>query len=307
MNYYLLFDVGGTQIKAGMVNQRGELLENRIHAFDAKAGRDAGEIYANFAAIAGRMVASLPAGPDDGGRIAAFGMAWPGEFDYENGICLIRGLGKYEAIYGQNIREGICAALGGASWFTADMRFAYLHDVEAFALGECRYGSAKNSRKAIYLCIGTGAGSAFSQDGRMLKDKTCAAPRNGWIYDIPFQDGIIDDYLSVRGLRQIAARYFSDPPDGRVLYDLAMKGDTSAGKVFDDFGRTVVEALIPIIEKFGPDTLVFGGQVSKSLQFFGGPLTDYCSAHGIALCSAEDTSRSVFNGLYDYLIKKEGY
>ena len=80
-------------------------------------------------------------------------------------------------------------------------KILFRHDVEAFARGVYRFGMKKQQEKVLCLCIGTGAGSAFLENGEALKKKTEAVPENGWIYNSAFRDSILDDYLSVRGLK----------------------------------------------------------------------------------------------------------
>ena len=45
MNYYLMFDVGGTKIKAGILTETGELLNNQMNSFDSGANRAIDEIF----------------------------------------------------------------------------------------------------------------------------------------------------------------------------------------------------------------------------------------------------------------------
>jgi glucokinase len=40
------------------------------------------------------------------------GISMPGPFDYENGICLIKGQNKYEALYGLYIKGLLADKLG---------------------------------------------------------------------------------------------------------------------------------------------------------------------------------------------------
>ena len=79
-----------------------------------------------------------------------------------------------------------------------EAKFLFLHDIEAFALGESWYGTCCEAEKILCVCIGTGAGSAFVEHRKPVKTGN-GVPENGWIYQIPFRQGILDDYLSVRG------------------------------------------------------------------------------------------------------------
>lgn len=292
---YVLMDVGGTQIKAQACREPA-VSPSGITAFEAKSGGERSEIFRNFAEIIRSLLEGLPEGER---RLSGIGMAFPGPFDYKNGVSLMRGLGKYDAIYGCDIRREIGRLLPRP--IAEDVPFVFLHDVEAFAVGETRYGSAAKSRRAMHLCIGTGAGSAFTEDGTVLREPMENVPENGWIYHTPFRGGIIDDYVSVRGLAKISARFFENAPDGAELSRLCEEGDPRALAVFAEFGQVVCEALAPFLRSFRPDTLVLGGQISKSYRRFGRALDELCRELGIRIAVSRDTSESVLKGLRSVL------
>jgi Transcriptional regulator/sugar kinase len=292
---YVLIDVGGTQIKARACYKTSPF-SGGITVFDAKSGCEKDEIFRNFAEIIRLLLSELPVGDQ---KLSGVGMAFPGPFDYKNGISLMRGLGKYDAIYGCDIRQEIKALL--SLLITDDVPFAFLHDVEAFAVGEIRFGAAVKSRRAIHLCIGTGAGSAFTENGAVLKEPTEAMPENGWIYNTAFRDGIIDDYVSVRGLARISGRFFDSVPDGAALAEFCSRGDSRALKVFSEFGKDVCEALRPFIKSFKPDTLVLGGQISKSFFRFSKALEELCDERNIKIAVSHNTSESIMKGLWSVL------
>lgn len=169
MSYYLMLDVGGTSIKAGIFDSNGKLYKNSIYSFDAKAQAGAREILENFVEILRVLTGALPASAD---RIEGVAMAFPGPFDYQLGISRMKKLGKYDALYGIPIGEEIrkrFAASGDMAWMPDTCRFIFRNDVEAFAMGESRFGRVRTWRKVMYLCMGTGAGSAFSEHCRILR------------------------------------------------------------------------------------------------------------------------------------------
>ena len=101
---FLCLDVGGTQIKGAAIEKDGEMCGNILY-FDSRAGEGKGALLEHFAEILRRI---LP----QGAEAAGIRMAFPGPFDYERGICLIRGLDKYESLYGADLRREISGCLG---------------------------------------------------------------------------------------------------------------------------------------------------------------------------------------------------
>lgn len=151
---YILLDVGGTEIKGSVSDRNG--VRTKIRKFPARAQKSTEKILDNFAKICRELMIEAD------GSVVGVGMAIPGPFDYENGISRMQGLNKYDAIYGIPLESEIKARvpeLGSA-------RFLFLHDIEAFALGESWYGNCRDVDKILCVCIGTGAGSAFVENGK---------------------------------------------------------------------------------------------------------------------------------------------
>ena len=221
---YILLDVGGTEIKGSVSDRNG--VRTKIRKFPAQAQKSTEKILDNFAKICRELMREAD------GSVVGVGMAIPGPFDYENGISRMQGLNKYDAIYGIPLEREIKARvpeLGSA-------RFLFLHDIEAFALGESWYGNCRDADKILCVCIGTGAGSAFVENGKTVKTGK-GVPENGWIYQQPFGDSILDDYLSVRGLEQISLAVTGKVWSGKELYGLVKAGNMEAEEVWRIWSR----------------------------------------------------------------------
>lgn len=291
MGYYLMFDVGGTKIKAGILGEDGELCENQIYSYPSKAKESKEEIFLNFKNIILELIQRTG---QENPEIKGVGMAFPGPFDYENGITKMQGLDKYDSIVNLSIQEEI-------SIICEEVRtcqFKFLHDVEAFALGVCRCRESGSKEKLIHLCIGTGAGSAFTKGREVLKEAKGGVPENGWVYSYKFKEGIIDDYLSVRGLKELANLHCGQPYDGEKLFHMIQAGEESAKTAFVHFGNNLVEAMKKFIEDFVPDGIVLGGQISKSFSYFGEEIKGYCDKKGILIYLEENTSQRIMEGIY---------
>lgn len=302
---YLMLDVGGTNIKAGVMSEDGVLWKDGIISFESKSQRGREEIFLNFASVLDALAERLPKKEL---QVGGIGMAFPGPFDYEQGISLMRGLDKYDAIYGIRIAKELQRYFSGVKngkLLQANDQFVFLHDVEAFAMGESHYGSGKDCEKVMYLCMGTGAGSAFTRHKKVLKGEDGTVPPMGWIFDTPFMDSIIDDYLSVRGLATLAERAFGEAKSGRDLFQMCKEGDQTALTVYREFGGWLKAAMLPFLDSFRPDGFVLGGQISKSFSFYGEEFMAVCAERGIAVHLTQDTSKRALEGLYVRMQKKD--
>lgn len=291
----ILLDVGGTQLKGGVMDCKGRLMDDIIST-PALSSESKDVIFDNFA----EFITKLRSSHSDT-AVAGIGMAFPGPFDYQNGISLMQGLNKYESIYGISIKDEIRKRLPELE----NVHFCFLHDIEAFAIGESFFGPVKDAGRILCLCIGTGAGSAFVVNHSCVKENKDGVPLNGWLYNTPFKDSIIDDYLSVRGIEKISKQVTGKALSGKELYDLCLVGDEDALTVYDLLGKDLVDAILPFIEGFKPDALIMGGQISKSFPFFGDQLGNECIKRNITICTEQETSVRAMEGLFAHMTKEE--
>ena len=242
----LCLDVGGTEIKAAPLDKRGNFLAPVRH-FPAMAGADRQTLLENF----GWIFSSIC--PENAVPIE-IDLAFPGPFDYKNGICLLQGLDKYDALYGCNLRRAFSEISG-----LPEQRIQFINDAAAFALGEMTFGQATQAGRALFVAVGTGCGSAFGVNGFLAEEGTPGVPPNGYFYNAPFRDSCVDDYISRRGLEKLSGEMLGVPLDGRALAERIAAGDKRAKACFRCFGEQLCDALQPQIEAFCPDTLCMGG------------------------------------------------
>lgn len=281
---YLCLDVGGTEIKAAPADGAGNLLRP-VRRFPARAKEPADVLLAHFTGIFETL-------RREAGTVSGLRLAFPGPFDYERGICLLQGLDKYDALYGADLRQAFSRGSGIAP---EEIRFT--NDASAFALGEMAFGQAESAGRALFVCIGTGCGSAFGINGHLAPGGAPGVPENGYLYPVPFLDGCIDDYLSRRGLMALTRERLGEALDGRALAQRVRGGDAHARQCFLVFGERVRDALLPFLSGFRPEVLCLGGQITGSASLFLEPLETACRARGIRLYVTADTSASILRGL----------
>lgn len=267
---YLCLDVGGTEIKAAPLDKRGNFLAPVRH-FPAMAGADRQTLLENF----GWIFSSIC--PENAVPIE-IDLAFPGPFDYKNGICLLQGLDKYDALYGCNLRRAFSEISG-----LLEQKIQFINDAAAFALGEMTFGQATQAGRALFVAVGTGCGSAFGVNGFLAEEGTPGVPPNGYFYNAPFRDSCVDDYISRRGLEKLSGEMLGVPLDGRALAERIAAGDERAKACFRCFGEQLCDALQPQIEAFCPDTLCMGGQIMESAALFLHPLEKLCTNKKITL------------------------
>lgn len=287
--YYLLFDVGGTEIKINALTEEKEFLLNQ-HQYVPSFSQESKEIILDhFRSVIGELIHRFKKEY----QLVGIGLAFPGPFDYQAGISRMQDLRKYEAIYGINLREAIQSWL--TEWGFSELPIVFENDATCFALGE--YHQQKNVHRGIYITLGTGCGSSFIANQQVVKSGY-GLNQMGMIYDVPFKTGIIDEYLSINGLKEIATKKAYPFINGKALAEDAFSGQTLAKEIYQDFGTMVGQALAPFVTCFTPDEVVFGGQISKSLALFKEAILKEWSGKQPMIRNSFDTTTATLYGIY---------
>ncbi|TFH50389.1 MAG: ROK family protein [Bacteroidia bacterium] len=259
-NIALGVDIGGSHITAVAVNMDNHSLINESRSespVDSKAGSD--EILGIWADTLQSVLHKVPDLMPLG-----IGFAMPGPFDYVNGICLIKGVSKYEKLYGVNVGKAIASRLG----LPAECKVRFMNDASSFAVGEAWAGKARDHTRMMAITLGTGFGSAFVQDKIPFVEGE-RVPKMGCVYHLPFGERIADDYFSTRWF---IARYSEltgkGAPGVKEIANAALKS-AEAKAVFDEFGQNLGRFLSPWLNKFSAEILVIGGNISFAYDLFG--------------------------------------
>ena len=202
-------------------------------------------------------------------RIRGIGFAMPGPFDYENGISLFSGeTHKYEKTYGLNVKEALKDFLKSPA---VEIRF--VNDAAAFAIGEAWTGKASDKSKSVAITVGTGLGSGFIENGFPVTNGE-NVPKDGFIWDLPFNDSVADDFFSTRGIVNAYYSLTGKMVNGAKDVALAAENNNSdAQSVFHEFGEGLANLLTPWLKKFDAEILVVGGSISKAFHFFEPAMT----------------------------------
>lgn len=258
--YAIGMDVGGTHITSAVIDVTDmKVLKPSVHKESFDSNLPVNQVM-DFWEKAIRL--SLKnSGIENFSGIA---VCMPGPFDYEKGISMIKGQDKYENFYGLNIGDLLRKRLN----LPDDFSVFFENDAVCFGKGEV-YKDKKNlSKKVMAVTLGTGLGSSFIDKGVSISSGS-QVPADGEIWNLPFKNGITEDYVSLRGL---LSKYFAlsgtQLENGLELYNLAKAGDENALKVFEEMGEDLAEIVIPWFRKFSVEHFVIGGKIANSSSLF---------------------------------------
>jgi glucokinase len=247
----LVFDIGGSHVTAAVCLGNSYRLGPAISALYPPEHTDAA--FVDFLYSLGTKASAKVEG------ISGAELAIPGPFDFKNGISKMQH--KLPFLYGVNLRQLLATRFG---WQPTSVRF--LLDSAAFLLGEVTAGAAVGVPRAIGITLGTGVGSAFAVDGHLVTEGR-GVPPGGEIWNLPYEGGIVEDFVSTRAIQK---SYQSRT--GRLV-DVAKiaasaASDPDAAAVFTEFGRHFALSLRKILSEFTPQVLVLGGGISRSAHLF---------------------------------------
>jgi glucokinase len=252
-----VLDVGGTSIKSGVVDvdrpSRGAGAVTIGASVPTRATEEADVVLGQLAIAIDGAARRAAAG------LVGLAIAFPGPFDVVGGRAMIRGLHKFDSIYGLELRPLLAARIG-----RPDLPIRFVRDSEAAGVGEAVFGAGRDAGRVLTVALGTGLGSCLTDDGIVIETVGDLDIENLAQRSTPH--GRADDVLSARGL---ADRLGVATADLRSVID----GDRAA-PVVSDHGRRLGAFLAPVVDELTVDLVVIGGGLVAAFDRFGPALRD---------------------------------
>lgn len=197
-------------------------------------------------------------------NLAGIGFAMPGPFDYLNGIAWFdKYVDKFHNLTGVDVKTELLQKLD----LPANFPIRFLNDAASFAVGVANVEPASKFKRIIALTLGTGFGTTFINNGLPVAGED-GIPEDGFLYHVPFQKSIADEYFSTRWfLNEYQKRTGVNISGVKQLAELA-KNDLTAKELFNDFGKNLGTFLVPWVQKFKAECIVLGGNISNSFPLF---------------------------------------
>jgi glucokinase len=277
--YVVGVDLGGTNVRAAVVDKNEKIIGQVRNPSDAKMG--ASRVMDAVARTVHEAIAEAGKKPED---IGAVGMAVPGHIDPKLG--LIRWSPNFGETVGGTFRmfldvpitEPVSAALGIASYAGNDANVA--------ALGEFRYGAGRDVHDMVMFTLGTGIGSGVISEGRLITGSTggavhlghhvivaggpqCGCGTFGCLEAFCGQHAIV--LRALRALENGRESLLSEKigPDRNALTpkqidEAAQAGDAAALGVWEETGYYLGIGIANSVHIFSPALVVIGGGIRKA-------------------------------------------
>ncbi len=258
--YSIGADIGGSHITSAVIDlNKRKIVRDSIIEIPVDNKAEGSIIISQWSKAIGESISMVGEK-----NIKGVGFAMPGPFDYPGGICLIKGVPKYEKLYGINIGASVRKELKLGD----DVFFRFINDASSFAVGEAWAGKASRANRSMAITLGTGFGSAFiSNKAPVVRGDD--VPELGCVYHIKYRNGIADDYFSTRWFTSGYESLCGIKAAGVKDVAKAARTNDSVRDLFREFGSSLGLFLAPWLNKFGAEILVIGGNISRAYDLFG--------------------------------------
>jgi glucokinase len=263
--FFLGIDLGGTNIKSGVVDDAGRPFSAVSVPTRAERGPEAG---LEALAEAGRR--AVAASGLEWSRIAAVGLGSPGTMDIRAGMLLDPP--NLPGWVDLPIRDRLAALLGKPT--------VLQNDANAAAYGEYWAGAGRGAHSLVLFTLGTGIGCGIIEEGRIIEGRHSHGAECGHII-IQMENarqcscggmGHLEAYASATALvkravealeggegTSLRALLAAGDLTARAIDEAAEAGDALARRLMRETARYLAVGAVSLMHTIDPDLVLFGG------------------------------------------------
>jgi glucokinase len=258
-------DLGGTNIKGGVCDERGTLLTR--HAIDTQAERGAEHVIGRMAGLVDELIGKANCARS---QVVGVGVGAPGPMSHVQGII-------YSA---PNLPGFVHVPLRDRFADLTGLRVVLENDANAAAFGEFTAGAGKDVRTLVLLTLGTGIGGGVVLDGKLWRGCFDNAGEVGHTVIVPGgrpcpcgQQGCLERYASANAVAerlseavQAGADSLLKPKvlagaafDARDVLAAIDRGDALAARIWDETCYYLALGIVNLRHLINPELVVLAG------------------------------------------------
>lgn len=270
MKHSIGIDLGGTDIKAGLVSATGEISCQVVRPTHVDAGPKA--VASRIADATGAVL--LKAEKQHITDIIGIGLGAPGLIIAETGV--VHFSPNFPGWTDIPLVDDVKKALG-----SLDFPVFMDNDVNAMTLGELRHGAGVGYQSLVALTLGTGVGGGVVIDGQVYHGSRNTAGELGHTIVEPNgrycgcgNQGCLEAYAGAKNIvertqEKIAAgrntHLVSDASlTPKRIAEAAQAGDRLAVEIFAETGTYIGIALTSIAHILNPEVAIIGGGIAEA-------------------------------------------
>jgi len=271
--YVLGVDLGGTNVRAAVVDRAGKILGS---------GRAPSQATEGVRTTAGRIADAAEGAIRSAGikadEVAGLGIGVPGHIDAANGTVIWApnfyqdGLPYRNIVLAKPIQEqvGLPVLMG--------------NDANVAALGEFRFGAGRSIQTMVMVTLGTGIGGAIVIDRKVIDGPAGLPPEFGCMSLDPAREdiatpvpGMVENLASASALvsRYAELRPGFEEGGAEHVFDRAKAGEPEAEQVVDEVARWLAQTVGIMANMLNIEAAILGGGMSLA----GPMLAERVAAH----------------------------
>jgi glucokinase len=257
--YSIGVDLGGTNLRAAAVDEKGVMLDKIAGSTHLKAGRDAviADLVNSIEILRGRLGEH---------SLAGVGVGVPGFILIDKGVIV--GSNNLPEFDHYPVRDEIERRLGA--------KVILENDANAAALGEKWMGAGREVDDLVLLTLGTGIGGGIIIGGRVLHGSVGMAGELGHMTVAPNGNpcgcgntGCVEKHASATAISAMARLIgLGHDLTSEDVYRLAVGGDEKAKAIFKAMGEALGVTLANLINIFNFPLFLLSGGPLPAWDFF---------------------------------------
>ena len=272
-------DIGGTNTKLGLVD-----IEGNIYGEKVLSTRDYQE-FDKFVATLHREIEQIRASLDFDAEFVGIGIGAPNASNFAGTIEDAANL----------VWKGVVPVVSTFKKYYQDIPVLITNDANAAAIGEMIYGGARDMNDFIVITLGTGVGSGFVANGKLIYGHDGFAGELGHITIHEGgrecgcgRKGCLETYASATGIKRTIFKLMADsmgPSEFRnvtyndltakMITEAALNGDNLAIAAYEHTGMALGKALANAVAVTSPEAIFLLGGLAKAGKYIFEPTRKY--------------------------------
>ena len=272
-------DVGGTNVKIALVNEKGNIIYSNSIPTRAEMGYE--YTINNMKEAIAELIKETKS---DKKSIEGIGFGFPGQIDYKKGVVRLA----------PNIPGWVEVPIAEIMEKEFGIPTRVDNDVRCAALGELNYGAGIGCENLICITVGTGIGSGLIINGKLVRGASNAAGEIGHIkldmHGGPLcgcgDRGCLEAFASGPSIVAMAEEYIKGGKSTKyrelanpditpyIVSEAAKQGDPVAKRIFTIVGEYIGIGLASVVNLLNPEKIIIGGGVAAAGDLLLNPIKE---------------------------------
>jgi glucokinase len=251
MKQAIAVDIGGTKIRAGLVDEDGQIFNVKDIPTESKCGGE--HVLSRTQTLINDLMTD---------RVSGIGIGTAGQINLEGKV--LSATDTFPNWAGIALQERV------EQHYNCTVRV--VNDVQAMALGEMYFGEGKGVQDFLCLAIGTGVGGAIVSQGKLIRGSNGSAGEIGHMViqtggrKCPCgKQGCLEAYVSGTALATRYEERFRVKKSGRGIIEDVSQGNSFATVLLKEYVDDLVTGISSLTAIFNPSKVILGGGVAESL------------------------------------------